>query len=100
MTSPAHLEEPRPQPVRTAVNWLTGGISIFLAAIPVAQAFGVVTWSADQVAQITAFCGVLGTVIGGQVALNYVRNRVTPTGDPRDDDGNPLVPAMRSPHGI
>lgn len=100
MTVPAHLEEPRPQPVRTAVNWLTGGISIFLAAIPLAQAFGLIDWTADQVAQITAFCGVIGSVVGGQVALNYVRNRVTPTEDPQDDDGNPLVPAMRSGSGI
>ena len=55
-------------------------------------AYGVVSWSPDQISTLTAWMVALGAVVM-PVAIAYIPRRlVTPNSDPRDNEGVPLVP--------
>ena len=70
-----------PLAVRAAI------VAAITAVINVAVAFGA-NLSVDQVASLNAFIGLAATA----VVVVWTRGAVTPLNDPRDDNGQQLVP--------
>lgn len=62
--------------------------ALVAAGIAVAQLFGWIDWTSDQIA------GIMGLVaaFGGLFMFFFVRDRVTPVANPRSDIGEKLVP--------
>lgn len=71
----------------------TAGVTAVVAAIlAVLFAFGL-DLTADQTAAILGLVGVIAPLVVALVA----RGKVTPTADPRTDEGVPLVPVGSAP---
>ena len=90
-----HTEEKRPNPLTHVAVWravIIGGGSLATAAG--LDAFNLVTESAAQVVTLLAEGGLLigGTVAGATVYAG--KKQVTPVADPRDNEGNKLVPEV------
>ena len=65
--------------------------AIVVEAIALAEGFGLLAWTPDQIAL------VLGMVaaVGGLFQFFYVRDRVTPLARPRSAEGEILAPVKR-----
>jgi hypothetical protein len=50
-------------------------LTIINAAVPLAQIFGFIHWTSDQIAAFVAFTGVISTVAG----TLFIRSQVVPT---------------------
>ena len=70
------------EPLLTKASW----VALVTAVIAVAVAFGL-PLSDEQQKALIALAGVLAPV----AAAVWARGQVTPTADPRDDQGQPLI---------
>jgi len=86
----------RPEPVRNA-NGLAALVIAFANALMM-LGVGMSWWALDDTQQILWAVFIQATVALASyyVAWKWARRRVTPTSDPRDDDGNPLVSAGKA----
>lgn len=88
----------RPRPLRIAAAAVAFVSGVVLGVIPVLQGFDVIDWSAQQVGLVQTFVGTVGGGLTALFAAIWSERRVTPTGDPRDDDLVPFVPIANDGH--
>jgi uncharacterized membrane protein YkgB len=67
---------------------ITAIITVIEMLLPMLVVLNVVSLSADQIAAIMAFV----VALGGLAGVFFVRPRVTPVADPRNNEGKTLVP--------
>ena len=67
---------------------ITAIITVIEMALPMLVVLNVIYLNADQMAAIMAFV----VAVGGLAGVFFVRPRVTPVADPRNNEGESLVP--------
>jgi len=67
---------------------ITAIITVIEMLLPMLVVLNVVVLSAEQIAAIMAFV----VALGGLAGVFFVRPRVTPIADPRNNEGKSLVP--------
>ena len=86
-----HIEEPRPHPLRSEATWK----AIIIGGGAIGTVFGVelipsLTEQMTQAVQLVTIGG--GLYAAPQAAARAGEKYVTPIEDPRDNDGNKLIP--------
>lgn len=68
-------------------------VAAVIAVVDVLASLGVFDLTLEQQSTLATAVGLVGTA----VVVVWSRGAVTPVADPRDDDGNQLVPAVDAP---
>jgi Na+/melibiose symporter-like transporter len=91
------MQEKRPEPALKA-GAVTGLIVAAVGSVITAMvALGVISWTPQQQQAFVAAMLAVGTAIGAvapYVSAWWIRSRVTPVDDPKDDLGRPLRPVV------
>lgn len=83
--------EEQPRPVMLAFRIITGLSLLVGAGLPGLLLFGLVDWTAEQMAFISGFNATALGIVAYVLGLN-AETKVTPVDSPRDNSLVPLVP--------